>query len=393
MGDLCAWLVVKVGCCLVIVVAAFGARAEACRTNSPVSVFNLDSSHYSYEYGDDKMNAEGLREYVHRVLGKGAFTHFFISPGAQTTLCDTKTLSPAWWRMGEPGVPLNDHMRRCYMMFTNGVDVIRVEIDAIRAHGVSPWLSMRMNDNHNSNDEKSWLHSKFWVEHPEYRKWGGFNYSIPAVQDYHFAFIEEMLERYDVDGFECDWMRWPIPQDAAVLTAFMRRVRAAVDAAAKRRGHPILIGVRVASRPDRAKHNGTDAVLWAKEKLVDWIVPANFFMSVDFDLPVDRWLKLVAEAGASARVVPCLDTGVVTCDPKTGRRSPRRMLTLAEYCGWANRMYERGAHGVYYFNLFTYFEDSVTDTLPWDFIVEHGLTPETLKGRPASIPKNWWYEP
>ena len=31
-------------------------------------------------------------------------------------------------------------------------------------------------------------------------------------------------------------------------------------------------------------------------------------------------------------------------------------------------------------------------TAPWDFIVEHGLTPETLEGCPASIPENWWYE-
>ena len=112
------------------------------------------------------IGAEGLREYVHRILGHGAFTHFFICPGAQVTLCDTKTMSPSWWRTGEPGVPLNDHMRRNYMMFTNGVDTIQVEIDAIRAHGVSPWLSMRMNDNHNANEPKAWLHSKFWVEHP-----------------------------------------------------------------------------------------------------------------------------------------------------------------------------------------------------------------------------------
>ena len=97
----------------------------------------LDSTHYTgSEFGDDKMNAEGLREYVHRILGHGAFTHFFICPGAQVTLCDTKTMSPSWWRTGEPGVPLNDHMRRNYMMFTNGVDTIQVEIDAIRAHGV-----------------------------------------------------------------------------------------------------------------------------------------------------------------------------------------------------------------------------------------------------------------
>ena len=361
-----------------------------------INVFNLDSTHYTgSEFGDDKMNAEGLREYVHRILGHGAFTHFFICPGAQVTLCDTKTMSPSWWRTGEPGVPLNDHMRRNYMMFTNGVDTIQVEIDAIRAHGVSPWLSMRMNDNHNANEPKAWLHSKFWVEHPEYRKQGGFNYSIPAVQDYHFAFIEEMLARYDVDGFECDWMRWPIPQDPAALTAFMRRTRAAVDAAAKRRGHPILLGVRVSSRPAAALAKGMDDAAWTREKLVDWVVPANFFGSVDFDIPLGEWQKIVADAGSSALVIPCLDTGVITQDPMTKRRSSRRMLTLAEYCGWAGRMYERGAPGVYFFNLFTYFEAAyhVTDTTPWDFVVTHGLTPESIKGRPASIPANWWYEP
>ena len=267
--------------------------------------------------------------------------------------------------------------------------------NAIRAHGVSPWLSMRMNDNHNANEPKAWLHSKFWVEHPEYRKQGGFNYSIPAVQDYHFAFIEEMLARYDVDGFECDWMRWPIPQDPAALTAFMRRARTAVDAAAKRRGHPILLGVRVASRPAAALAKGMAVAAWTREKLVDWVVPANFFGSVDFDIPLGAWQKIVADAGSSALVVPCLDTGVITQDPTTKRRSPRRMLTLAEYCGWAGRMYERGAPGVYFFNLFTYFEAAyhVTDTTPWDFIITHGLTPESIKGRPASIPANWWYEP
>ncbi len=361
-----------------------------------ISVFNLDSTHYTgSEFGDDKMNAEGLREYVHRILGNGAFTHFFICPGAQTTLCDTKTMSPTWWRMGEPGVPTNDHMRRNYMMFTNGVDTIQVEIDAIRAHGVSPWLSMRMNDNHCANDPKAWLHSKFWVDHPEYRKQGGFDYSVPAVREYHLAFVKEMLDRYDVDGFECDWMRWPIRQEAGVLTDFMRRTRAIVDAAAKRRGHPILLGVRVATRPAAAVRYGTDAIAWAREKLVDWIVPANFFGSVDFDIPLDEWQKLVEDAGSSAKVIPCLDTGVMTKDPATKKLSPRRMLTLAEYCGWAERMYDRGAPGVYYFNLFTYFEKAyrVTDTTPWDFIVTHGLTPETIKSQPKSIPENWWYEP
>ena len=91
-GRLSVRFIVKAGCCLVAAIGTLNARASGCRTNAPVNVFNLDATHYTYEYGDDKMNAEGLREYVHRVLGKGAFTHFFICPGMQTTLCDTKTM-------------------------------------------------------------------------------------------------------------------------------------------------------------------------------------------------------------------------------------------------------------------------------------------------------------
>ena len=79
---------------VLVAVAAVAVMAAA----RPINVFNLDSTHYTgSEFGDDKMNAEGLREYVHRILGHGAFTHFFICPGAQVTLCDTKTMSPSWW--------------------------------------------------------------------------------------------------------------------------------------------------------------------------------------------------------------------------------------------------------------------------------------------------------
>ena len=55
----------------------------------------------------------------------------------------------------------------------------------------------------------------------------------------------------------------------------------------------------------------------------------------------------------------------------------------------------RGASGVYFFNLFTYFEKGypIKNTAPWDFIVSHGLTPQSIKGQPSAIPESWWYEP
>ena len=73
------------------------------------------------------------------------------------------------------------------------------------------------------------------------------------------------------------------------------------------------------------------------------------------------------------------------------------VLGADEICGAprGERAPYQAARPINVFNLFTYFEAPyhVTDTTPWDFIVTHGLTPESIKGRPASIPANWWYEP
>ena len=355
-----------------------------------ITVFNQDSTNFVLTHGDEKMNAEGVKEYLDSVIGGGKITHFFISPNAQVALFDTKTLSPSWWRMDDTTVTWDDVPRRDYMLFTNGVDVIQVYIDGCRARGVSPWISMRMNDDHFAKNPKWWGHSRFWVDHPELRLKGRscFDYRHKAVRDYHLAFVEEVLDRYDVDGFECDWMRFPSRQSKEALTEFMREVRNAAKAAAKRRGHAVLVSVRVDSRPERMAGWGTDVLTWAKEGLTDWIVPCNFFRSADMELPIAEWQRLVVAANPSVEVIPGTDSGVMT----KASDGKRRMMTAAEYRGWADRMFKGGAKGVYLFNLFTFNETKsyrIVSREPWDFILKEGLTPESIKHKTTSIPADW----
>ena len=369
-----------------------------------VSVFNQDSTNFMITHGDEKMNAAGIREYLDSVIGHGAFTHFFICPNAQTAIFDSKTMSPSWWRLTAKGkyqIRLgNDFLqsevcpRREYLLHTNGVDIIQVYIDGCRAKGVSPWLSMRMNDGHVPENPQWWGHSQFWVDHPEYRREGGFDFSHPEVRAYHLAFVHELLERYDVDGFECDWMRWPFKQRTDDLTEMMREIRKLVSTAARRRGHEILVGARVSSRPDAARAHAMDVVAWAKEGLVDWVVPCNFFSSADFELPLGEWKRLLA--GSNVRVIPGTDTGVRIGDPVAKKVTiDRRLLTLAEYREWADRMQRQGADGIYFFNLFTYHEPAyhATTTEPWDVIVREGLSPQAIQGKAKSFPQGWIYEP
>ena len=55
----------------------------------------------------------------------------------------------------------------------------------------------------------------------------------PEVREHHMEFVRELLERYDPDGLELDWMRFGYhfkpgheAEGRAILTQFMRDVRA-----------------------------------------------------------------------------------------------------------------------------------------------------------------------
>ena len=391
---------------LLATITAQGAEGANKTGRRWVSIFNQDPTNFTITHGDEKMNAAGIREYLDSVIGHGAFTHFFICPNAQTAIFDSKTMSPNWWRLTAQGkyqVKLDSDFlqsavcpQRNYLLHTNGVDIVQVYINGCRAKGVSPWLSMRMNDGHVPENPQWWGHSQFWVDHPEYRREGGFDFSHPEVRAYHLAFVRELLDRYDVDGFECDWMRFPFMQRTDDLTEMMREIRKIVNAAAKHRGHEILVGVRVSSRPAVARARATDTVGWAKEGLVDWVVPCNFFASADFELPLAEWKRLLAEANPKVRVIPGTDTGVRIGDPVAKKVTiDRRLLTLAEYREWADRMQRQGADGIYFFNLFTYHEPAyhATTTEPWDVIVREGLSPQAIQGKAKSFPQGWIYEP
>ncbi len=99
---------------------------------------------------------------------------------------------------------------------------------------------MRMNDVHNVDDVDNYIHSSFWRKHPDYwRVPGGkgwtdraLDYGIPEVREHAMAYVRELLERYDPDGIELDWMRFGYhfrpgkeAEGKALLTQFMREAR------------------------------------------------------------------------------------------------------------------------------------------------------------------------
>jgi len=167
--------------------------------------------------------------------------------------------------------------------------------------------------------------------------WGMFDYAHPEVRDHKLAIIEEFITRWDNDGVCLDFDRDPRlfkedgkPENAALLTGMIRRIRATLDRVATERGRPQYLYVRVIPRIDVCYARGMDVRTWVQEGLVDVIAPGCGYLT--FSLQLTEWLDLVR--GRTCRIVPSINHWKPTEETRA----------------WAKLMRQRGAHGVQLFN-------------------------------------------
>ena len=352
-----------------------------CETNANIKmplIFNEDNDRFFIYSKPEDISEQGLREYINQLKG-GNVTHFFMCPNGQRTSFKSKAHEAIW--ECAPDAP-----HRCIWcdnakkLHDNGIDPYAVWIDECRKQNISPWITMRMNDVHFApikgyfrnmdfwrNNRQLWRNpntssSENWTEY-------AFDYSKKEVRDFQFSLIEELFERYDFDGFELDWMRFPAhltPQkgreQAYILTEFMHKVRAVADKWENKRNHKIKISVRVPATIENSNFLGLDAVSWANLGYVDIIVPSNFYHTIDFDMPIDKWKDAVSKT--SVKIIPSCDNGV-QCSSKA-TRSPTSLPIIR---GWATNCYARGADGLYLFNI-AYSPDMQKE------IALQGLTPK-----------------
>ena len=146
--------------------------------------------------------------------------------------------------------------------------------DFAHGHDMEAFASVRMNDVHDSfmdaNAMTVWkrTHPELMVDTrgtlPEFELYmTAQDFSHEAVRRRKLEIIEEICHRYDVDGFELDYIRHPVlfsrrmrgepctTEEIAIITSMMREIRSLTDAAAERRGRPLLTAVRV---PDTFHH-------------------------------------------------------------------------------------------------------------------------------------------
>ena len=340
---------------------------------------NEDNSHFYGHHPAEDMCAAGIDAWVRHYAGTQA-GELMLCPNSQRSSVASAVRQSSWdgfdpmadneqpFFGGIPDVPMWEGgptaralMRRwvenALALHRQGIDLYAHAIPRLREIGVSPWISMRMNDVHYVNQPTHPIHDRFWREHPQWRRcpeldpYNGqcLDYGVPEVRAYQMAYVREIVGRYDLDGLELDWMRNPFhfrpgfeEEGLGLLTGFVRETRELLRLRAKELGHDVKLGVRVPSRPTTARLLGYDAPRWARDGLIDKLVVTPFLFT-EPDMPVELWKQLTAGTGVAVAA------GVeVTLRPYEGSHALANNLESLR--GATASLLERGADQIYLFN-------------------------------------------
>ncbi len=222
--------------------------------------------------------------------------------------------------------------------------------------------SVRMNE-HYDMDEASPSYGRLRRDHPELcigrpeesiphgsLEWGirtGLNYAFPEVRAHMARIIFELIERFDIDGIELDFMRHPAffrvaeaYQYRYLMTDFVYGVRAKLDEVSQKREKHLDLAVRVPPTLADAKRIGLDAEVWMREGMVDMLIAGGGF--IPFEMPIREWVE--AAEGTGCKIYGCFEALRPFLDEKL-----LRALAL--------RYWEAGVDGLYFFNYYSMSND------------------------------------
>ncbi len=346
---------------------------SACAAFGGFVIHNEDCTEY-YCHPDFPATEAGARSWLARYLdaGSDSLKIMMLNPQGQTASYPSKVLRPGWAGLERNaeglltyhGKPLSkaetsmfDRMRT---LFDGGTDVYAVWIAQCREAGVSPWISVRMNDVHDAHLADWHMHSELWKARHDFwlNEYSGgswmprqLDYARPEVRQLYMDVVAELLERYDGDGLELDFMRFGNVfrygheiDDAHYLTEFVREVRRRCDEKAKAAGHKVGLAVRVPADPRDAYGRGFDVEAWLDEGLVD-IVTRTVFCTTNWDdVPIHIWKRIVR---GRATLAACVEA----CN-KPYASFPKAVYGAPFDYALANLYYARGADAIYTFNHF-----------------------------------------
>ena len=265
-------------------------------------------------------------------------------------------IDAVWWNWGEGNqapypsgrLPLYDHpLYRGWA--EEGTDIVGILLEETRRRGLEAFFSHRMNGSDNDLGpfavipakaaHPEWTFRTPWCTHEHNRYW---DFSHPEVREYVLENLREVAGRWPFDGFELDFARGVcFPEGTAWLrrdcmTGFVRSMREMLLQTGKERGRPMLLAARVPENLAGCRFDGLDVETWAREELVDLLVPG--VRSLDVDLVDFRRIC----RGTQVRLYPSIDDHHAS----DGYQNPGIEL----FRGLASTWRRDGADGLHTFN-------------------------------------------
>ena len=264
--------------------------------------------------------------------------------------------------------------------FNAGVDPYAVILGEAKRRGREALLTFRMNDAH-GND---FLRTAVWRDHPEFRLGNGaLDFTHDAVRDYVFHLIEEAVQRYDCDGLELDFQRFPTffrggqaEENIAKINGLVERVRRLLDAEGAKRGRRLILAARPPSdygqgRPTYEQPlslaKSCDPAAWARHGWIDFLCVSEFLFTTD-TLDLKSWRQRVPEIPIYGAIQP-------ETKPSSSKERCEFCIGADGYRKFARERWADGADGIYLFNFFT--------TREWAEPIEPPLAVLTQIGDPG----------
>lgn len=272
-----------------------------------------------------------------------------------------------------------------------GTDALKLVTEHMKAHGKEVLAAIRLSDTHHRNlNPYDSLVPQFAIDNPHFviKQPDGrdnetaLDYSYPEVRAHRLAIMREIVENYDVDGLELNFVRWAkhFPRDqgkekAHIMTDFMKSVTEMLADVAKRKGRktPYTLGVRVAESIEACWKAGVDIETWVNNQWVSYIVVSTW-NNTDPQVRVDQFTKFAKPNNVDLIVVMGNMMGSLHTGPPFILDRPVAMsadhaksylgmlLTASEARGAAANFYNWGADSISFWNVGVHFGKLATGT-------------------------------
>ena len=337
---------------------------------------NEDCNHFLFtraSEGFDKITIEDNIEFIDQYKDTG-ITDFLINLSTSVTFFKSERNQSIYdiYKQIQKNGDLYDEYKRTKNvmlkswklfcdMYDSGFDYRKIWIDRLREIGIHPWASIRMNDIHECSDEKSILLGDFYngnrdktvgvhkgklMDYYDY----ALDYTYSDVRMQYLSIISEVLDTYDVDGLELDFMREIYSfargreyKGKEIMNEFVHMVASLVWQAERERKHRIKLAVRVPSSIEMSMRLGYDVNEWISSGWIDHVTISPRWATSDGDMNVELWRSLLKTTPVT------LGCGIeILCNGLRKQRGP--VNTKETVYGYSKAYSDLGADYIYLFN-------------------------------------------